>query len=109
MVGAAIAAVAAFGFGVRAETSGRLKFGVENDTGAVLTGLEVASTSGGTWKTVSLELASVKTGESTSGLVARTGGECLYDVRAQFSGRAPVEQDGVDLCDLDADTLVLKD
>jgi hypothetical protein len=109
VVASAVAAVAAFGLGVRAETGGRLKFAVENDTGAVLTALQVTSASGGDWKSVSLDQARLKTGESAGGHVSGTGSECLYNIRADFVGRPSLEQDGVDLCDLDANTLVLRD
>jgi hypothetical protein len=109
IVASAFAAIAAFGLGVHAETAGKLKFAVENDTGSVLSGVQIASASGGGWNDVSLEQAGLKTGESTAGHASRIGGECLYNIRAEFQGRASIEQDGVDLCDLDADTLVLRD
>jgi hypothetical protein len=109
VVASAVAAIGAFALGVHAETGGQLKFSVENDAGAVMTGLQVASASGGEWKPVDLDQSHVKTGDSAAARVRGIGRECLYNVRADFQGRPALEQDGVDLCDLDADTLVLKD
>jgi hypothetical protein len=109
VVASAFAAIAAFALGVHAETGGRLKFGVENDAGAVLTGLQVASAAGGDWKTVELDQARVKRGESAGGHLNGAGRECLFNIRAEFAGRPATEQDGVDLCDLDANTLIIHD
>lgn len=109
VVAFAVAAVGAFALGVHAETGGKLRFNVENDAGAVMTGLQIASASGGSWKAVALDQTHVKVGDSAAARVSGIGRECLYNVRADFQGRPALEQDGVDLCDLDAGTLVLKD
>ena len=109
VVASAFAAIAAFALGVHAETGAALKFGVENHAGAVLTGVQVAPAAGGDWKTVTLDQARIKTGENAGGHLSGAGRECLFNIRADFAGRPSQEQDGVDLCDLDADTLVIHD
>lgn len=114
IIGAGLAALGAFALGVQAQSADVLDFAVENDVGAVLIGVDIASVSGGPWRRVKLEQGHVRAGESSAAQAPRAGNECLYDVRAWFEGGASTKQNGVDLCDLDSGasnsgTLVLKD
>jgi hypothetical protein len=107
---AVVVAGAAFAIGVHAEGGSHLAFGVANDTSTrVLTSLSVSRASAGDWRALALDPGQVKPGESAATHVDGPNGQCDYDVRAKFVNGAMIEEDGVDLCDLDANTLVLGD
>ena len=107
IVSAAGAAVAAFALGVHAEGDARLNFGLENDTGRAMTSLMLSPAGDDDWTAVTLDRGRIGAGASTQVRMDGAGRQCEYDVRADLDGGQAIEKDDVNLCDLDAGTLVL--
>ncbi len=108
-IAAAAAAAGAFALGVHAEAPKPLSFGVANDTGSALLSVSVGHARDQTWRVATLDRALVASGDSASAKVDLPGAECEYDVKAILQGGRTVEHDGVNLCELPSNTLVLED
>jgi hypothetical protein len=103
---AAGACACAFALGVAAKAGQRLTLDVRNETGSTLTALSLAS---GRHGPDLLEGRTVAPGEMIQVSVNGDPSVCSYDLTAAFRSGDSIEQDDVNLCELDDQTLVLRD